>query len=214
MSYSDLKNKVNQYNESSTDYHLKQNENLRLLAEHIEKLEKSRDVSLEYLYSDIIQIDCGFSFQKPLGNPKYINACNYSTECIEISFHCRNLLPKKAETWTLNALKCFDHLLVHYVSNVLNETVIPSGRSIKETDVYSHFEKKGGDYTIIGTSFKTVYQKRNEFTHILYTEKDGKVQIRNLSNKQRAEKLNVIIDFFKKGLDLVLPLYKNHYVNN
>lgn len=208
MNFTDLRNKAIEFDNSQQVSSLKDYEAIALLyVDKLREIENLQGKEFEFLFSDIIDKDCNPNYAQYLGQRNYISASQYAKNCIEIELKHSYLKPNQAPNWTRNALHCFDHLVVHYINEILQETVTQVGKWFKETFNYEHLILKGGDLADIGTNFKSIYQLRSEFEHIQYKDDAGKIQIRNLSSKQKKKKLDLIIQFFKVALEKIELLY-------
>jgi hypothetical protein len=86
------------------------------------------------------------------------------------------------------------------INDYLNEKIRKSGRELKERDVYTHLIEKGEHYYEIGIAFQTIYQTRNDFTHIQYETKDGYRQLKRWSRSKYDFARDLIFVQFEKGL--------------
>jgi hypothetical protein len=211
MSFTDLQNKAIEFDNSKQILSLKGYEADALLyVDKLKEIENLKGKEFDYLLSDVICYDCKANYSTHLGQKNYMSSNQYAKNCIEIELKHIYLKPNQALNWTRNALHCFDHLIVHYINEVLKETVIQIGKWFKETFNYEHLILKGGDLADIGSNFKSIYQLRSEFEHIQYKDDaTGKVVIRNLSNKHKRQKLDLIIKFFKTALEKLEFIYLN-----
>ncbi len=212
MNFSDLRKKASELNGAQTVVsNLKDYEAIALLyIGKVKELEDIKGKEFEYLFSDIIERDCGINFQAFFGQKIYISASQYAYGCLEIELKCKYLKPSQVSNWTRNALHCFDHIIIHYINDILKETVTQIGSWFKETFNYEHLIKKGGNLAEIGAKFKSIYQLRSEFEHIQYKDSEpGKILIRNLSNKKKQEKLRHILQSFKIALEHFHSIYLN-----
>jgi len=175
-------------------------------------LDEVKKKGLEFLYSDLIEKDIKYEFKTSLGNGQYISANNEASICLELSLSARDVFPKKIPDWTEHSQKCFDHLIIKYISDGLNEKVEKKKGKDYETDIYIHLEDKEDDaLKIIGSRLHSIYQYRSEFKHVHYTDDKGYRRIKNLSNKKLNKIKSIIIDFYKESLTVFLPIYKNMF---
>ncbi len=210
MNFSDLRAKASEYNHSQgaisnlKDYEIKF---LWHFHNQVTKLKEIAGKEFEYLYADLIERNGGIDFQPYLGKAAYISASNFAKACLELDMTHHNLTPNQAYHWIINALHCFDHLVVHYV-NLSNLTIIPKGNWLKETHIYQVLIDKGGDSYEIGISFKSIYELRSDFHHIhQIEEKTGKLKIKDLSNAQKKKKLETVISLLKTALETFQAIY-------
>jgi len=171
-------------------------------------IEQHREIALSFLYEDLIQTKSEYDFKTALGNGSYHTSNHFAFDCLDISLYSRNIYNRRIPQWTKTALHCFDVLLIHYVSNILNETVPSITGRVKETDVYSYLISKGGEHSDIGTKFQYIYQYRSSFEHIQYTDEEGKRQVRPLTSKKLNAAKELILKFFKEALIHLLSYYK------
>ena len=126
------------------------------------------------MFQDLINKDLEINIRSYLNErEKYQLANDFALECIEPAFYKTNIHGARIKEWTSSALKCFDVFLIKLINDYLKEKIRKSGAKLKERDVYTHLMNKGEQYYEIGIAFQTIYQTRNDFTHIQYETKDG-----------------------------------------
>jgi hypothetical protein len=115
----------------------------------------------------------------------------------------QHLYGAKIKPWTDAALKCYDNIFLKYIQEDRKESVAILTTDLKERDVYTHLQRLGGNFKIIGRCFHNIYTIRNSFHHVQCVERPGgkrflkKVAISEL-NTQRDE----IISELQKSLRL------------
>jgi hypothetical protein len=213
MTFSEQSKKILEYEKELSKRNKEEYNKILLYFENLERLNKLKnEKSVEYLYNELIKQDCKFNFKIMLGINDYFSANSFAYECLEIDFDPQNVPPKKVPSWTRCALKCFDHLLIKYINDILNEKIENRrGKNNYETDVYIHLENKGGDYQIIGLNFHDIYRERCRFEHLQIQDSEGKRQIKKISNKKYKERLCLILDLFYKALDMLLVFIKEAF---
>lgn len=178
-------------------------------------LDEVKKKGLEFLYSDIVEKDIKYEFKSSLGNAQYISANNEASECLELALKARELFPRKIPDWTEHSQKCFDHLIIKYISDGLKEKVANQKGKDYETDIYIHLENKDDDSNKkIGLLFRLIYNHRSSFKHVHYTDGNGYKRIKQIRNKDLIKAKNEIIDYYKESLNIFLPIYKNIFSTN
>jgi len=211
MSYLDQKNNIEDSQQKIKSEKLQPYEKSFLTAEPrtIDDISKE---GVEYLYTDLVEEDINYEFRTSLGNGAYISANKEAINCIEISTRARGLLPKNIPDWTEHSQKCFDHLIIKYISDGLKEKVENKKVKEYETDIYLHLEEKeDSNLKTVGLLFRLIYNKRSEFKHIHFTDEDGYRRIKQMRNKDYIKAKNEIIDFYKESLEKFLPVYKTMF---
>ena len=162
------------------------------------------DTSIERLVDRIRKSACLFAFREPLGTEFYA-ARDYALNCLEIQM----IQPRRVKDWISDCLKCMDCVLLVYVRDVLHDTV-PVGASgkVRERDVYSRCEQRGGDLARVGICFHNVYQKRSELEHVQVVTEDGQRRIREISGKKKLQAHGFAVQQLTKALDVMIPLYR------
>lgn len=145
-----------------------------------------------HLYADIIDRPIEKDIKGFLGGA-YRNADEYAKDCVQMAMHCAHLHGMRTKSWTDSALKCFDGFLLCLIQEVLKEKVKGHNKLGVEREKYQHLIDKGGDYATIGVGFDTVYQQRNEFTHVEIVEEDGKRRQRPMSRKRMRKMKEIIL---------------------
>ena len=211
MSYFEQKNKIKQAILKANNKELQPYEESFLTASS-SLLEDAKEKGIEFLYSDLIENDIKYTFRSSLGNGQYISANREASECLEISIRARDVFPKKIPDWVEHSQKCFDHLIIKFISDGLNEKVRKKKGKEYETDIYIHLENKEEDtLKTIGSRLHSIYQYRSKFKHVHYTDENGFRRIRSLRNKDLINAKLVIMDFYKESLSLFLPIYKKYF---
>lgn len=175
-------------------------------------LDKIKEKGIEYLYSDLLDGDISYEFRTSLGNSQYISANNEARACLDITLKARDLFPKKVPDWLEHSQKCFDHLLIKFISDGLKEKVEIPKSKVYETDIYVFLEDKDDEnLKTIGLLFRLIYKHRSSFKHVHYTDREGYRRIRQLRNKDFDKAKNEIIAFYKESLTKFLPIYKKYF---
>ena len=182
-----------------------------LSKEVIRSIENLNKKFVEHLFKDLINRDPEFNIRSFLSDKeKYQTANEFARDCIEPAFYKSNIYGSKIKSWTNSALKCFDVFLIKFINDYLNEKIKKHGSKLKERDVYTHLMNKGGNYSQIGVKFQTIYQKRNEFTHIQYETKDGYRAVKKWSKSSYDRARDIILSEFEKGLKYFLDEIRKH----
>lgn len=178
-------------------------------------LEEIKKKGVEFLYSDLLENDIKYEFKSTLGNGQYISANNEASECLELTVKARELFPRKIPDWTEHSQKCFDHLIIKYISDGLKEKVDKQKGKDYETDIYIHLENKEDDsHKKIGLLFRLIYNHRSSFKHLHYTDENGYKRIKQIRNKELIKAKNEIIDYYKESLTMFLPIYQKIFSTN
>lgn len=171
-----------------------------LSADHFKNIDAIRDRCVYHLFEDLAKLKTKQDFNQFLGNEYYYPANEFAQDCVQIAFHSSTIYGRMIRPWTDAALKCFDNFLIQYIHEVLQEKVIKTGSGLKETDVYWHLIGRGGVESEIGTSFKSIYESRNSFTHVQYEDEEGRRKYRPWSAKKYSREKELILSQFEKGL--------------
>jgi hypothetical protein len=164
---------------------------------------------VEYFYSDLIDSKINYLFSNSMVKREYIQARNEALECLGMSMRCIDVNYKKIPDWTEHSLKCFDCLLIKYISDGLKETINNNKNKDYETDVYCHFEQKlDNKHRNVGTNFKSIYQIRNRLRHVQYTDDNGLRRIKELRSKDLIKYKELVLSFYKDALINFFDLYK------
>ncbi|MDB4656030.1 hypothetical protein OAE48_04195 [Flavobacteriales bacterium] len=152
-----------------------------------------------HLYSDIISREIDKDLEGYLGG-NYRNTDSYAKDCVQMALQCSHLYGMRVKSWTDSALKCFDGFILCLIQDVLNERIKSNVKVGVEREKYHHLIEKGGAYARIGLGFDTVYQQRNEFTHVEVVEEDGKRRQKPMSQKRMRKMKEIILENFKSAL--------------
>jgi hypothetical protein len=211
MSYSEQKKQIDDFQNLIKNKVLSESEEL-LLKREPSDLEQIKKACVEFIYKDLIKKEIDYSFKSSLGNSQYSSANSEANLCIDISLLSFNILPKKVPDWTEHAQKCFDYLIIKFISDGLKEKIQISSNRVYETDIYNYLEDKEDEQLkLIGSRFKSIYQYRSKFKHVHYTDENGFRRIREVRTKDLVKAKSVIMDFFKESLSALFPLYQNMF---
>jgi hypothetical protein len=158
---------------------------------------------VEHLFNDLIEHQSTLDIKKYLGGSSYNNANEYAKSCVHTVIRSRDIYGHKLAGWTDAALKCFDNLLLVFIQEKLNEIIEDRGKFGKggERNKYWHLIEKGEPMYHIGIGFDTVYQVRNEFTHVEVVDSaDGKRYQRQISSKQLKRMKAIILESISMAL--------------
>ena len=180
-----------------------------LSSEVIKSIDNLNKKFVEHLFQDLINDSLVVNIRSFLNERENYNLANdFALECIEPAFYKTNIHGNRIKDWTSSALKCFDVFLIKLINDYLNEKIRKSGRELKERDVYNHLIEKGEHYYEIGIAFQTIYQTRNDFTHIQYETKDGYRQLKKWSRSKYDIARDLILEQFEKGLKSLIKEIK------
>ena len=165
------------------------------------------DAAVERLVDRIRQSACLFAFREPLGS-EFFAARDYALNCLEIC----TIQPRRVKEWISDCLKCMDCVLLVYVRDVLRDAVpVGANGQVRERDVYSRYEQRGGDLALVGICFHNVYQKRSELEHVQVVTEDGQRRIREMSGKKKLQSHGFAVQQLAKALEVMIPLYKTAF---
>lgn len=211
MSYLDQKKNLDDAEQNTSSEKLQPYEKSFLTAE-TKILDEISKQGVEYLYADLIENEINYEFKTSLGNGIYISANKEAISCLKLSIKSRELIPKYNSDWTEHSQKCFDFLIVKYISDGLKEKVKAIKGKEYETDIYVHLENKEDDnLKAVGLLFRLIYNKRSEFKHVHFTDENGYRRIKRMSNKDFIKAKKEIIDFYKESLEKFLSAYKDSF---
>lgn len=175
-----------------------------LSSELIRSIDQLNKKFIEHLFQDLSNKDLEVNIRNYLSDrEKYDLANDLALECIEPAFYKTNIHGSRIKDWTSSALKCFDIFLIKLINDYLNEKIKKSGPNLKERDVYAHLINKGDYYYELGMAFQTIYQTRNDFTHIQYETKDGYRHLRKWSRSKYDNARDLIVEQFEKALNVL-----------
>jgi hypothetical protein len=163
---------------------------------------------VEYLTNDLTDSKLNFFLKNWLTNTYYNSSNENAKECIEICPTVQHLYGRRIKAWTDNALKCYDNFLLKYIQEDLKETIKKQSPILKERDVYQHLVNKGGEFMQIGEAFNYIYQTRNEFQHVQIIDHNGIRIPKVVPITKYNEKRDLIINWFKSALILMLDKIK------
>jgi hypothetical protein len=182
-----------------------------LSSEIIRSIDQLNKKFVEHLFQDLINENSDLNIRTYLSDrDKYNMANDFALECIEPAFYKTNIHGSRIKDWTSSALKCFDIFLITLINDYLNEKIRKNGSRLKESDVYIHLILKKGNFYEIGIAFQTIYQTRNEFTHVQYETKDGYRQLKKWSKSKYDNARDLILVQFEKGLQAFLKEIKTY----
>lgn len=182
-----------------------------LSSDVIRSIDQLNKKFVEHLFQDLINKELDVNIRTYLKErDAYQIANDFALECIEPAFYKTNIHGSRIKDWTSSALKCFDIFLIKLINDHLNEKIKKSGSKLNERDVYTHLIKKDKHYYDIGIAFQTIYQTRNDFTHIQYEKKDGYRYLKKWSRSKYDNARDLILEQFEKGLNALIKEIKTH----
>ena len=177
----------------------------------VQSIEQLNKKFIEHLLKDLANNDGDLNVRSFLSE-KYRDANDYALECIEPAFYKTNIHGARIKTWTNSALKCFDVFLIKLINDYKKEKIKKTGSRLKERDVYDHLIKNKGNQYEIGIAFQSIYQKRNDFTHVQVEIKDGVRSTKRWSNSKYNFARDFILVQFEKGLKALIQEMEAHGV--
>ena len=182
-----------------------------LRSDVLRSIDQLKKQFVEHLFQDLINQDLDVNIRTYLKEREsYKLANDFALECIEPAFYKTNIHGARIKEWTSSALKCFDIFLIKLINEYLNEKIKKSGSQLKERDVYTHLVNKGEHYYEIGIAFQTIYQTRNDFTHIQYETKDGFRHLKRWSRSKYDSSRDLILAQFEKALNVLVNEMKDN----
>jgi len=207
MSFSQLRAQIS--SELDTIQSIQDYKRVYLSSDVIRSIEQLNEKFVEHLFQDLINKDLEINIRSYLNErEKYQLANDFALECIEPAFYKTNIHGARIKEWTSSALKCFDVFLIKLINDYLKEKIRKSGAKLKERDVYTHLMNKGEQYYEIGIAFQTIYQTRNDFTHIQYETKDGYRHLKKWSRSKYDSSRDLILEQFEKALNALVKEIK------
>jgi hypothetical protein len=163
------------------------------------------------LYNDLLGAETTNDLKAFL-NDFYKHANDYAKECLLIAIHPSHIFGKRLKSWTDHSLHAFDCFLIKLINEKMGKA-IPAKKpgKIYETDTYSFLLDQGGDLQDIGQSFQSIYQYRNQMTHIQYhDDADGKRKIVHWEGRKFRQAKEVILSQYKIALRLLDKILTGH----
>ena len=211
MSFSQLRAQIS--SELDTIQSIQDYKRVYLSSDVIRSIEQLNEKFVEHLFQDLINKDLEINIRSYLNErEKYQLANDFALECIEPAFYKTNIHGARIKEWTSSALKCFDVFLIKLINDYLKEKIRKSGAKLKERDVYTHLMNKGEQYYEIGIAFQTIYQTRNDFTHIQYETKDGYRHLKKWSRSKYDSSRDLILEQFEKALNALVKEIKVYWI--
>jgi hypothetical protein len=167
------------------------------------KMDALENRFLYHLFSDLISQDVTKDLREYLGGGAYSNADEFARDCVQSAYLSKLLYGLRIRGWTASALSCFDNFILTYIYNHLNEPIKSYPRISDERYKYHHLINKGGEDSIIGTCFDTIYQQRNEMFHIEIVNEKGERKQRPLNSRKLKLMKEIILENFEKSLKLI-----------
>lgn len=174
--------------------------NKYLTTTYQDRFKSLKEKYVEYLYSDLMEIELTKDIQKFLSG-SYRNANEFAKTCVTTVFKSKDIYGHKVTGWVDSALKCFDNFLLILIQDHLEEEINTNIRVGFERQKYQHLMEKGGDYFKIGVNFDSIYQIRNKFNHVeTVDDKTGRRRVVPMSNKKINKNKELMLQHFKEAL--------------
>lgn len=209
MKFKDLKDLENYANSTKGSESYNQSEILKEFLEKEKKKTESRKNPFVFFYEDVISNSIGFNFKTAIGETSFDNASDDALACLEICCDFNNLPVYSISGWLQNALKFTDHIVLHYIQEVLKaKPIIIYG---EEKSRYIQIKRIKGDISDAGEKLIYLYDLRSkQLEHRTRVYPDGRQEIiPPLRNRIRKE----IIKSFPVVLKLFLRNYKGCYTH-
>jgi hypothetical protein len=210
MNFREIENIENQVvsNETaaSSSFHLE------ILADYFAKEKRksgAKENPFEYFYEDVIASSLSFNFKSVLGDAQFKNASEDALACLEICIDFSKLPIYSISGWLQNALKFIDHLVLHYIQEVLKETPIILGG--EEKSRYIQIKRKKGEISDAGDKLIYLYELRSkQLEHRTRVFPDGRQEIisppRKLIRKEIAKSFPDVLKIFLRTYKIIYPV--------
>jgi len=211
MNFREIENIENQVvsNETaaSSSFHLE------ILADYFAKEKRksgAKENPFAYFYEDVISSSLSFNFKSVLGDEQFKNASEDALACLEICIDFSKLPIYSISGWLQNALKFIDHLVLHYIQEVLKETPIILGG--EEKSRYIQIKRKKGEISDAGDKLIYLYELRSkQLEHRTRVFPDGRQEIisppRKLIRKEIAKSFPDVMKIFLRTYKGVYPQF-------
>lgn len=163
-----------------------------LSSEIVNTLQSLAGKYIYHLYNDLLGRSTTNDLKVFL-NDFYGVANDYAKECLSIVLNIEHLHGYRLRSWTDNSLQAFNCFIIKLINDKLKERIPLRGKDLYETDAYHYLINKGAELQTIGQAFQSIYQMRNEFTHLQYEDSSGKRQIKRWSNKKFKQAKELIV---------------------
>jgi hypothetical protein len=184
---------------------------LEILADYFAKEKRksgAKENPFEYFYEDVISSSLSFNFKSVLGDAQFKNASEDALACLEICIDFSKLPIYSISGWLQNALKFIDHLVLHYIQEVLKETPIILGG--EEKSRYIQIKRKKGEISDAGDKLIYLYELRSkQLEHRTRVFPDGRQEIisppRKLIRKEIAKSFPDVLKIFLRTYKTTFP---------
>lgn len=183
----------------------------KYLAEKKRK-EEILESPFESLYEDLINGKILFDFWNALGEDVHRSISFDAEACINLSYPSKDVSLSDFRNWLSSFLKTYEHLILNYIQECLNDTLEEKYRVGEEKSMYLHLEEKDDENErVVGSIFKELYNFRNKLEHrIIYDKKLNKKVIKRPNIKHIK---NLGFDLIKDVLGRLLIIYKRHFTH-
>jgi len=122
--------------------------------------------SFVYFYEDVIDRKIDFDFEEKLTTPVYEVAQSDATNCVNTFSSIKKLEDNSSlYSWLQNAIRFTDHLALHYLQEIINETPEKQGDAGAERSRYIQINQKKNDAEKAGRIMDNLYDCRNKLEH-------------------------------------------------
>ncbi len=213
MNFKEIENIENKV--ASTETSASSSFQLDILNDYLEKEKKksgAKENPFVFFYEDVISSAMSFNFKSALGDVQYKNASEDALACLEICVDFSKLPLYSISGWLQNALKFTDHLVLHYIQEVLKETPIILGG--EEKSRYIQIKWKKGEISDAGDKLIYLYELRSkQLEHRTRVYPDGKQEIisppRKLIRKEISKSFPEVMKIFLRTFKSAYPSYAN-----
>lgn len=213
MNFREIENIENKV--ASTETSASSSFQLDILNDYLEKEKKksgAKENPFVFFYEDVISSAMSFNFKSALGDVQYKNASEDALACLEICVDFSKLPLYSISGWLQNALKFTDHLVLHYIQEVLKETPIILGG--EEKSRYIQIKRKKGEISDAGDKLIYLYELRSkQLEHRTRVYPDGKQEIisppRKLIRKEISKSFPDVMKIFLRTYKSAYPSYAN-----
>ncbi|WP_190808734.1 hypothetical protein [Flagellimonas sp. S3867] len=143
--------------------------NKLIVIDLIEKEQQSIAINQDifiYFYEDVINNDLEFEFEEVLTTQVYQLAQGDATNCLNTFSSFKKIEDNSSlYSWIQNAIRFTDHLALHYLQEILEETPVKQGDAGPERSRYIQINQKKNDAEKAGRIMDNLYECRNKLEH-------------------------------------------------
>ncbi len=211
MGYLDELKKISSIIEKSEEFNLGQ----RMIAidifnKEIDKTNCSEDPFIAF-HECVTGFELHFNYKEILPVISYNSAADEAKACLLISSNFQDLQPNSTLlSWIINALKYTDHIVLHYIQEVLNLEPERDPHSGVERSRYIQINKKEFEAQVAGNLLNNLYGYRNSLEHRTCKIPDDPKRQRIIVPNYSKVKKKILKDYPKALLSFE-KAFSNHY---